>query len=67
MYSEKCMLPEALERTFFFLPAIYSVVSVSFKLKPTSRVNMIKLAMAVLWWSKNLWSSIVHILLLFLS
>lgn len=61
------MLPEALERTFFFLPAIYSVVSVSFKLKPTSRVNMIKLAMAVLWWSKNLWSSIVHILLLFLS
>lgn len=38
------------------LPTTYSIVSVSFKLRPTSHVNRIKLAMAVLWGSKNLWS-----------
>lgn len=51
---------QKLWREPFFLPTIYSVVSVSFKVKPTSHVNMIKLAMAVLWESKNLWSYIVH-------
>lgn len=55
---------QKLWREPFFLPTIYSVVSVSFKVKPTSHVNMIKLAMAVLWGSKNLWSYIVHFFLL---
>lgn len=59
MYSEKCALPEALERTFFFLPTIYGVGSVSLNFKPTSHVNTMKLAMAVLCGSKNLWSSFV--------
>lgn len=45
---------------FFFLPTMYGVVSVSLNFKPTSHVNRMKLAMAVLWWSKNLWSSIVR-------
>lgn len=43
----------------FFLPAMYSIENVAFKLKPTSHVNMMKLATAVLWGSKDLWSYIV--------
>lgn len=57
---QKNICSQKLWREPFFLPAIYSIVSVSFKVKPTSHVNMIKLAMAVLWGSKNLWSYIVH-------
>lgn len=63
-HIQKNACSQKLWREPFFLPTVYSVVSVSFKLKPTSHVNMIKLAMAVLWWSKNLWSYIVHFLLL---
>lgn len=59
-YIQKNICSQKLWREPFFLPTIYSIVSVSFKLKPTSHVNMIKLAMAVLWGSKNLWSYIVH-------
>lgn len=57
---QKNISSQKLWREPFFLPTIYSIASISFKLMPTSHVNMIKLAMAVLWESENLWAYIVH-------